>query len=150
MRYRDGGNLHLDFHGATCSTIDYIIETFGREAMQEIFDATGTEVYKAINTGLKNGDFSELYEFWEYYFEREKAVFELKKSADGAVLTIHECPAITHLRKLGMPFKECYCEQTRMLNHGLCKGTPYEITTEKTAENSCRQILRRRESEVEK
>jgi hypothetical protein len=145
MRYQSKGNLHPDFHGATCTTIEYIIDNFGKEALQGIFEKVGSKVYKTINHGLKAGDFNELFEFWEYYLQREDGKYQLEKLKDGAVLTIHECPAIKHLAKLGMSFKECYCEQTRMLNQGLCKDTPYEIVTEKLSECSCRQIFRRRE-----
>ena len=29
LRYNDGGNVHMDFHGATNTTIDFIIKKYG-------------------------------------------------------------------------------------------------------------------------
>ena len=36
LRYRDKGNVHMDFHGATNTTINFIIEKYGIETMNDI------------------------------------------------------------------------------------------------------------------
>jgi len=33
MRYQETGGLHLDFHGATNTTIDYVVDEYGVEAL---------------------------------------------------------------------------------------------------------------------
>ena len=36
LRYKDQGNVHMDFHGATNTTIDFIIKKYGIETMNDI------------------------------------------------------------------------------------------------------------------
>ena len=51
LRYNDAGNVHMDFHGATNTTIEFIIKKYGIKIMDDIFFKVGKEVYK---------DFSEV------------------------------------------------------------------------------------------
>ena len=37
LRYHDKGNVHMDFHGATNTTINFIIEKYGIKTMNDIF-----------------------------------------------------------------------------------------------------------------
>ena len=41
LRYSDSGNVHMNFHVATNTTIDFIIKNFGLEAMDQIFSRVG-------------------------------------------------------------------------------------------------------------
>jgi len=66
MRYKSTGELHLDFHGATNTTINYIVDNFGETALTEIFNRVGKDVYKSIHQGLMNNDPSELIEHLDY------------------------------------------------------------------------------------
>ncbi len=143
MRYRDAGNVHMDFHGATNTTIRYIANKFGVDAMKMIFFKTGRDVYRSIREGLQKGDTSELLEHWNYYLGREKAKFRIVSKDDEIVLRIDECPAVRHVRKLGLELSPHFCEQTDSLNKGICSGTGFEIITVKTGEASCIQTLRR-------
>ncbi len=149
MRYKETGELHLDFHGATYTTIKYILKHYGKDGLREIFRNTGTQVYKAINTELKEGKTKELIDFWEYFFNREKGDFSITEQDDGSIeLLVKECPAVRHVKKLGMDPGEDLCLQTFLLNEGLCDGSDFEIITEKLGLCSCRQILRRKGGEA--
>ncbi len=37
LRYNDGGNVHMDFHGATNTTIEFIIKKYGIDTMKLLF-----------------------------------------------------------------------------------------------------------------
>ena len=37
LRYNEDGNVHLDFHGAVNTTIEFIVKRYGIEALHEIF-----------------------------------------------------------------------------------------------------------------
>ena len=41
LRYRDKGNVHMDFHGATNTTIEFIIKKYGVNIMNDIFKKVG-------------------------------------------------------------------------------------------------------------
>ena len=65
LRYNDAGNVHMDFHGATNTTIEFIINKYGIETMNDIFKKVGNDVYKNILYSLldinlyKNSHFSK-------------------------------------------------------------------------------------------
>ena len=55
LRYNDGGNVHMDFHGATNTTIEFIINKYGIDTMNDIFKKVGNDVYKDIKDHIKKG-----------------------------------------------------------------------------------------------
>ncbi len=146
MRYKDTGELHMDFHGATNTTIDYIVEHFGEDALTEIFSRVGKDVYKSIHEGLKNDDLSELIEHLEYYFDREKGEFTLTENDNGFVLEVKKCPAVEHIKKCGFELSSHFCRQTIDVNNAMCEGTPWQCETEVMEPGVCRQTFSRRTS----
>jgi len=56
LRYNEDGNVHLDFHGAVNTTIDFIVARYGIEAMHEIFRKVGRDVYQDLRRHLMAGD----------------------------------------------------------------------------------------------
>ena len=73
LRYSDSGNVHMDFHVATNTTIDFIIKNFGQEAMDQIFSRVGKDVYVDIRRHLMEGNAGELLKHWRHFFDRENA-----------------------------------------------------------------------------
>ncbi len=150
MRYCSGGEVHLDFHGSTYTALRFLLDHYGMAAVDEVLDATGQKVYRAMHERLVRGDTSELLCFWRYYFGREQAGFTLTENADGgAVLELRECPALRQLRKERLGDRDLLCHATERLNAAWCDGSPFEIVVECTAKG-CRQTLRRKAKEMEK
>ena len=54
MRYKDTGNVHLDFHGAVNTTVNYIVKKFGIEALHETFFRTGRDVLRPRKRGVSS------------------------------------------------------------------------------------------------
>lgn len=144
MRYREGGNVHLDFHGATNTTINFIIEHFGVAAMDEIFAKVGAEVYASIRRDLGAGDARQLVAHWRHFFERENADYDIAVSADEIVLTVRRCTAWHHVQALTGSVSPHFCDQTSRVNDAMADGTPFRIDTEITGPGACRQVIRRR------
>lgn len=136
----------MDFHGAVNTTAEYISTKYGADALHEIFFATGHDVYKNIRKHLQENDTSELVNFWKYFFDRENGNYEISEEKWQIILTVKSCPAVKHVKKLGLKLSPEFCSQTRYVNKGMTDGTPYEIETVKTGECSCIQILKRRKS----
>ena len=143
MRYRETGELHKDFHANMNATLEYVGRRYGRDALRKLFRETAHKVYGSIYEKLKAGDLSELVEHWRYFMDREGADYSLEESEESVVMTVQKCPAIAHLRKLGLQPSEFFCDQTTLLNEAWCEGTPFEATTEITGEGSCIQRIRR-------
>ncbi len=144
MRYEEGGNVHLDFHGAANTTIDFIVERFGVAAMDEIFRKVGRDVYASIRNDLVAGDTRQLVRHWRHFFDREGGDYDIAVGDDQIVLTVRRCPAWHHVKTLVGHVSPHFCDQTSVTNAAMAEGSPYAIDTEITGEGSCRQVIRRR------
>jgi hypothetical protein len=145
VRYKDTGELHMDFHGATNTTIKYIVDHFGEEALTEIFTCVGKDVYKSIHNGLMNDDPSELIEHLNYYLSREKADYTLEENRDGFILLVNECPAVRHIKKIGLELSPYFHRQDIDISNAMCDGTPWQCETEIIEPGKYRQTFSRRQ-----
>jgi hypothetical protein len=144
LRYAEEGEVHLDFHGATNTTIDFIIARFGLEAMDEIFRKVGKDVYRSIHQDLIAGDTRQLVAHWRHFFTRENCDYDIDISDEQIVLTVRRCTAWHHVAALvGTPSAH-FCDQSIRTNEALAEGSPFAIDTEITGPGACRQIIRRR------
>ena len=144
LRYQDNNELHRDFHGTTNTTLNYIAENFGVEALKTILRKTGHDVYKSIRGKLARGDASELVEHLNWFFFREQGKYRLTVNGDEIVFEVLECPAIRHLHKLGETPSPHICLQTSEVNAGMCEGTQWESSLEVLGEGRCIQTFRRK------
>ena len=144
MRYKDTGELHMDFHGATNTTINYIVDNFGEAAITEIFEKVGKDVYKSIHTGLKNDDPGELIEHLNYYLTREKADYTLEENENGFVLKVNSCPAVKHIKSIGLKVSPYFHRQYIDISNALCDGTPWQCQTKIIEEGKYQQTFSRR------
>ncbi len=143
LRYQENNELHLDFHGTTNTTLDYVAENYGVDALKMILRKTGHEVYKSIREKLEKGDASELIEHLNWFFYREKGKYDLRVSEDEIIFEVLECPAIRHLRKLGLEPSGHVCLQTECVNEGMCEGTPWKSSLEIISEGYCIQTFKK-------
>lgn len=144
LRYAEDGNVHLDFHGATNTTIDFIVERYGVAALHEIFTRVGRDVYADLRRHLESGDRSELVRHWRHFFAREHADFDIEIGDDAVVLTVRRCPAWHHVSKITGSVSPYFCDQTIVTNNAMAAGTPFEIETRPAGDGSCVQTIRRR------
>ena len=144
MRYRETGEVHIDFHRTTNGTIAYLRKTYGEDFLDETFKRTARGVYRSIREDLLAGDPSQLVEHWRYFFEREGGEFEIEESDGEIRMTVHRCPAIAHLQRKGIDVDPAFCRQTIVINEALAEGSPFEITTEVLGGGQCVQTIRRK------
>ena len=143
LRYRSEGEVHKDFHGLTCATLHYLIANYGEAAMREVVRNTARKVYRTMCEALKNGDTSELEEYWNHYLGRECGVFSVEKLDDGVRLTVSDCPALRHLVKLEQQPDHLMCEATKIFNEALAEGSIYTAELKSTGTFSCEQTFRK-------
>ena len=145
LRYQENNELHLDFHGTTNTTLNYIADHYGVEALKEILRKTGREVYKSIHEKLMKGDASELLEHLNWFYFREKGKYRLTVEPGKIVLEVFECPAIRHLRKLGLEPSPHVCLQTSEVNAGMCENSPWRSEVQVLGEGHCIQTFTKEE-----
>lgn len=143
LRYQEGGNVHMDFHGATNTTIDFIVKNYGIEVMDQIFAKVGKDVYADIRRHLVAGNAGELVKHWRHFFDREQADYDIEVGDDEIVLSVRHCTAYHHVKKIAPSVSPHFCDQTIRTNEALAEGSPFAIDTLITGEGSCRQIIRR-------
>lgn len=143
LRYQENNELHLDFHGTTNTTLNYIAEKFGVDALKMILRKTGRDVYRSIREKLTAGDASELIEHLNWFFYREKGKYQLTVSGNEITLEVFECPAIRHLKKLGLEVSDYVCLQTSEVNAGMCEGTPWKSEVRVLEPGHCIQTFRK-------
>lgn len=134
----------MDFHGASNTTIDFIIENYGIEAMDDIFARVAKDVYADIRKHLNAGNAGELVKHWRHFFNREGADYAIDVNEDEVVLTVKHCTAYHHVQKIAPKVSEHFCEQTIKTNEAMADGSPFEVTTKITGPGACRQIIRKR------
>lgn len=144
LRYEEDGNVHMDFHGAVNTTIEFIVSRYGIEAMHEIFSTVGKDVYQDIRGHLMAGDANELVKHWRHFFEREHADYDIAVGDDTIILTVRRCPAWHHVKKIAPRVSPFFCDQTTVTNRAMAEGTPFAVETTVTGEGACRQVIRRR------
>ena len=146
MRYRETGQVHMDFHRTTNATIAYLRKTYGQHFLDDVLRRTAHDVYRSLRESLKEGDPEPLVEHWTYYFDRERGRYRVERTQDAIRLTVNRCPAVAHLEKLGLPIDPAFCRQTIVLNEALAEGTPFVIETDVCGDGRCVQTIRRRRS----
>lgn len=146
MRYRETGNVHLDFHRTMNGTITYLRQRYGVELLDEILRRTAREVYRAIRADLLAGNPEHLLEHWTYFLTREGGEFTVERTATEIRVTVHRCPAAGYLQDRGIPPDPAFRRQTTVLNEALGEGTPFEVTTEVIDELRYIQTIRKRQA----
>lgn len=144
MRYQEDGNVHLDFHGAVNTTIDFIVARYGVDVLHEIFTRVGKDVYRDLHQHLVDNDPNEMVRHWRHFFDREDADYDIAVGDDEIVLTVRRCTAYHHVAKIAPSVSPYFCDQTSKTNEAIAEGTPFAITTEITGPGACRQVIRRR------
>ena len=143
MRYRETGQVHMDFHRTTNATLTYLREKYGQDFVDEITRRTARAVYRAIHQDLQQGNPEHLVEHWTYFFDREQGQYELQR-ADGEIrFIVKRCPAVAYLQEKGLPIDPHFCRQTVVLNHALAQDTPFQIETDVQGNGRCVQTIRR-------
>ena len=144
LRYQENNELHRDFHGTTNTTLNYIAEHYGMDALKTILRKTGHDVYKSIREKLAKGDASELIEHLTWFFHREGAEFNLSVRENEIRFECLECPAHKHLKKQGLKISPFSCLQTLEVNKGMCEGTPWVASVEHLGDDHCVQVVWRK------
>ncbi len=143
MRYKETGEVHMDFHRTTNGTISYLRKTHGDQFLDEVFRRTARDVYRSIHEDLKRGDPEQLVEHWTYFFDREKGEYALEREGETIRFIVKKCPAIAYLQERGIEVDPAFCRQTVVMNQTWSEGTPFEITTEVLGGGRCVQTIRR-------
>ncbi len=138
----DHAYLHKDFHGALCYAIKYLDDNFTPEITREYLAEVGRTCFAPLIKRLQAEGLPALEEHWKEVFTKEGGRFTLEYRDGVLVLTVHECPAIAHLKKIGQFFTPRYCETTVVVNETICKAAGHACSTRyQPGEGKCVQMF---------
>ena len=126
----DNEYLHRDFHGAMCYVVRHLDETYGTDATEEYLRQVGATVYKPLSDQLRSEGLPALERHWRHVFDKEGGKYDLTYEGGTLVLTVEECPAVSHLRKRDQLLTERFCEATVVVNRAICEAAGYACSCE--------------------
>jgi hypothetical protein len=144
MRRRAADNvyLHKDFHGALSNGIAYLDERYGADAVRDYLRQFTLSYYAPLREDLARRGLPALKEHFERIYAVEGSSLRTRMTDDELVLDIESCPAVTHLRKNGLPVARLFSETSRAVNEALCEGTPYAAELVSYRESDGRSVQR--------
>ena len=126
----DNEYLHRDFHGAMCYIVRHLDDTYGTDATEEYLRQLGATVYQPLSDQLRAEGLAALEMHWRRVFDKEGGEYDLAYDGDIQVLTVAECPAVSHLRKRDQLLTERFCETTVIVNEAICAAAGYACSCE--------------------
>jgi hypothetical protein len=147
--------FHKDFHGALNQALIYVEEHFGEEAVREYLEQFAKAFYAPLTRALTEKGLGALKAYLEHIYTLEGADVRIELAPDdGApdVLTlfVEACPAVAHIKKMGLPLSRHFVETTRTVNETICAGTPFQfelVAYEPASGKSTQRFSRRPEAE---
>lgn len=124
----DNEYLHRDFHGALAYALKYLDEHLGHAATTEFLQQVGRTCFAPLAQQLQQKGLPALEQHFRTIFEKEGGRFTFKYDGETLVLTVHECPAISHLKETNQLFTERFCETTVVVNETICQQAGYRAT----------------------
>jgi len=129
-RASDNKYLHKNFHGALCYAVKYLDENYGPEATTEYLEQVGRTCFSPLTEQLSKEGLPALEKHWRDIFAKEDGEFSVHYESQTLVLTVDECPAITHLEKTNQLVTDRYCETTVVVNETICREAGYRCFCE--------------------
>jgi hypothetical protein len=121
----DNVYLHKDFHGALNQALIYLERNIGAGAVREYLHQFARAFYAPLTREIKDRGLAALKAHVEHLYRTEGAEFSIRCSPDELILTVDACPAVGHIRKMGLPVSPLFDETTRVVNAAICEGTPF-------------------------
>ncbi len=127
MRRRAADNvyLHQDFHAALNQALVYLERQFGADAVREYLHGFARAYYAPLTEAIAARGRAALRDHWEAVYSREGADFRVESSPDELIVRVTACPAVSHIRKMGLAPSPSFVETTRTVNAAICEGTGY-------------------------
>lgn len=110
-------------HFAMASSI--WMTTTGRKPPAEFLRQVARSYYAPLSEQLKKEGLAAIEKHWREIFTKEGGKFSLEYQDGALVLTVHECPAIAHLRLTNQLFTPRFCETTVVVNETICGEAGY-------------------------
>lgn len=135
-----------DFYFAVNATFRWIYENWGEEDLTAYWRTLGREHYAKLTRCFAAGGLQAVYDYWREFFANEPGgeVF-VELLDDRVVITVKQCPAISHLRAHGRDIMPLYCRHCTVVSQAMCEGAGIAVEVE-GGDGACVQVFTHKES----
>lgn len=126
-RASDNKYLHRDFHNFMSMGIDYVQSLYGDQGVREYLRDFGLTFYAPLTKDIKERGLQAIKDHYEKIYNIEEAIedIEISLSEDELIIKVAKCPAVTHIKGMGMKVSPLYYETIKTINETICEGTPF-------------------------
>ena len=134
-----------DFYLAINATFRFILDRLGYEGWVTYVEDMARDYYRPVWEQWRHGGLDAVAAYFDEAFRVEPgAVYDVRRDADAVVLTVHECPAIKHLRNSGRTIVPEYCRHCYIQCSTMAEQAGLHMRL-KGGNGSCRQTFTRTE-----
>ncbi len=119
----DNRYLHKDFHNSMNLGLHHLYETFGAQAVETFCQRLADGFYAPLIESVRKGGLSAVRAEFVRCYEAEDAshVLSFKERPGELLVTISECPAVSHMQKSGETPCEVYALTTSEVWRTVCE-----------------------------
>ena len=144
MRRKAADNvyLHKDFHGALNQALHYLHIKFGEKAVRDYLKQFAINFHAPLRQALAEKGLAALEDYFKCIYGLEGAECRMELSPDELTVIVPCCPAVAHIRKMGLPLSPIFCETTKTVYDAIVDGTPFKAELLEYVEETGRSVQR--------
>ncbi len=98
--------------------------------------------YSLLTKKLQQKGLKALKDHFIGIYGAEGAECEVEESAEKLIITVLRCPAVRHIRKMGLAVSPLFYETTKTVNETICEGTPFQAELLEYDSETGRSVVR--------
>lgn len=128
-----------DFYFGINATFRFIRKKFGDEGLTAYWTDIGRQYFAPVTKIWKEGGLAAVAEYWRDFFAAEPGSnVEVAQNETEVVVTVHECPAIRHLRANNREIEPWFCRHCYYVSAAIAEPAGLDVRIE-GGNGSCRQ-----------
>ena len=126
QKAKESTYFHQDFHIALNYGIEYLLQKFGTEAVQEYLAQFAKAYYAPLKRALKETGLVAVKAHYEKIFQIESAQYHMEISGDELFIHLLDSPAVNHIQTSGHQVSPLFHETVSTVNKEICRDTPFD------------------------
>ncbi len=131
-RAADNEYFHRDFHSSLNKGVDYVGEKYGKDVLIDYLTRYTKNIYKPVFAAIETEGLAAIEAKILDTYKKEKAEDAVSTCLkdDKLTVTVHYCPAVKHLKKIGRTVSKWYPYTTEVVMSVLAEAAGYRFTME--------------------
>jgi hypothetical protein len=121
----DNEYLHKDFHGALSVGLDYLLDQFGPQAVDEYLRRFTDHYYGPLKEKLRREGLEVLENHYRQAITREGGEVSAERNDDRLTVRMTKNPAVIHMRENDYPVSSQFVKTVSVVGEALCEGSDF-------------------------